>query len=114
MKAKKEGNNVLSDGFKLAANSVYGKSNDINSFLYDPKFTMQITLNGQLLLTMLAENLVNKLINVQVLQINTDGITVRIPRTEVELYYDICKQWEKITSLQLEYVEYSKMVIRDV
>jgi len=115
MKAKKAGNMVLSDGFKLAANSVYGKSNDINSFLYDPKFTMQITLNGQLLLTMLAETLVNAFgTKMQVLQINTDGITVKIPREFVSAYYALCRLWEYQTKLNLEYVEYSKMVIRDV
>ena len=55
--AKKAGNTVLADGFKLAANSVYGKSNDIYSWLYDPQYTMATTINGQLLLTMLEEML---------------------------------------------------------
>jgi hypothetical protein len=116
LEAKKAKNTVLADGFKLAANSVYGKSNDINSFLYDPKFTMCITLNGQLLLTMLAEELVDKIKNMIVLQINTDGITLKIPNNQesINTYYNICKNWEQQTKLQLEYVEYSKMVIRDV
>lgn len=114
MKAKKAGNMVLSDGFKLAANSVYGKSNDVNSFLYDPKFTMQITLNGQLLLTMLAEELVDTIKDLIVLQINTDGITIKLPRKALDYYYGVCKNWELNTKLNLEYVEYSKMVIRDV
>ena len=116
LEAKSEGNMVLSDGFKLAANSVYGKSNDINSFLYDPKFTMCITLNGQLLLTMLAEELVDRIKDMTVLQINTDGITLKIPNNQhsINAYYNICKNWEQQTKLQLEYVEYSKMVIRDV
>lgn len=113
LQAKKEGNMVLSDGFKLAANSVYGKSNDKHSFLYDPKFTMAITVNGQLLLTKLAEYLTN-IPESMVIQINTDGITMKIPRNHEQVYYDICKEWEKETKLQLEYVEYSKMVIGDV
>lgn len=113
LKAKKEGNSVLSDGFKLAANSVYGKSNDENSFLYDPQFTMAITINGQLLLTKLSEYLIN-IPNSTILQINTDGITMKIPRNHLEVYYDICKHWENETKLKLEYVEYNKMIIRDV
>ena len=40
---------------KLALNGVYGDSNNRFSVFYDPLFTMQITLNGQLLLCMLAE-----------------------------------------------------------
>ena len=114
LKAKKEGNMVLSDGFKLAANSVYGKSNDINSFLYDPQFTMAITVNGQLLLSMLADWLTDSIDDLTVLQINTDGITIRINKKVVDTYYKICKEWEIKTKLTLEYVEYSKMIIGDV
>ena len=35
--------------YKLILNSTYGLTGDENSFLYDPKMTMQITINGQLL-----------------------------------------------------------------
>ena len=42
---------------KLALNGVYGKSNDKFSIFYDPKFTMSVTLTGQLALAMLAERL---------------------------------------------------------
>lgn len=113
-KAKNAGQSTLSDGLKLSANSVYGKSNDINSFLYDPKFTMQITLNGQLLLTRLAEMFADQLYKCTILQINTDGITVRIPKKEIEQYYAICKEWEKWANLDLEFAEYKKMWIADV
>lgn len=114
LKAKKAGDMAISDALKLSANSVYGKSNDQHSFLYDPKYTMATTINGQLLLTMLSERLVDQLTDTIVLQINTDGVTLKIPRDQEDLYYSICKQWEKDTNLELEYVKYSKMIIRDV
>lgn len=114
LRAKKAGDISISDALKLSANSVYGKSNDKNSFLYDPKYTMATTINGQLLLTMLAEEFVDNIKNITVLQINTDGITVKIPKSEEDKYYKICQKWEELTKLSLEYVEYSKMVIRDV
>ena len=41
--------------YKIILNSTYGLSNDKNSFLYDPEFTMRITINGQLTLMMLYE-----------------------------------------------------------
>jgi hypothetical protein len=115
IEAKANKNLVLSDGLKLSANSVYGKSNDINSFLYDPKYTMQITLNGQLLLTMLAEQL-TKIPNMTILQINTDGITCKIPNNQrsINMYYNICNRWQEFSKLTLEYAEYSKMIIADV
>ena len=111
--AKKEGNKVLADGFKLAANSVYGKSNDVYSWLYDPQYTMATTINGQLLLTMLAEMLM-EIDDSKLIQINTDGLTMRIPRYKGTQYFEICEKWMKITNLELEYVKYSKMIIFDV
>ena len=111
--AKKEGNKVLADGFKLAANSVYGKSNDVYSWLYDPQYTMATTINGQLLLTMLAEMLM-EIDDSKLIQINTDGLTMKIHRDDINQYYEICNKWMKITKLELEYVEYSKMIIFDV
>lgn len=113
-KAKKDkGNKSIVEGFKQSANSVYGKSNDIYSWMYDPLYTMQTTINGQLMLTMLAESLL-EIKNINLIQINTDGLTVKIPKDQVELYYQKCKEWEKITNLQLEFVEYKKMIILDV
>ena len=114
LRAKAAGEMSISDALKLSANSVYGKSNEATSFLYDPKYTMATTINGQLLLTKLAEMLVNVLAGTTVLQINTDGITLKIPRELQDLYFAICKDWESITNLELEYVEYDKMIIRDV
>lgn len=112
--AKRAGNMSISDALKLSLNSVYGKSNEATSFLYDPMYTLKTTINGQLMLSMLAERLVLNIADMTVLQINTDGITVRINRNDVQKYYDICKLWSHYTHLELEYVDYSKMIIRDV
>lgn len=105
---------IMADGFKLSANSVYGKSNDKHSFLKDPMYTMKTTINGQLMLAMLAERLVDKIDDLTILQVNTDGITVRIKKDAVSLYQSICADWERDTKLTLEYVDYQKMWIRDV
>jgi hypothetical protein len=101
-------------GLKLALNGVYGKSNSIHSPFFDPKYTMAITINGQLLLCMLAEKIVDEIENVTVLQINTDGLTVRLKRKDADKLSEIKKRWEKFTRLNLENNFYSKMIIRDV
>lgn len=98
---------------KLALNATYGKSNSQFSKLFAPLYTMTITINGQLLLTMLAEELMN-IPDSQILMINTDGLEIKIPREYESLYNDICKKWEAITKLDLEYVDYNKMVIANV
>lgn len=106
-------NASIIEGFKEAANATYGNSNSIFSWLYDPEYTMKTTFNGQLMLSMLAESLLD-LDNTRLIQINTDGLTILIKKSLIGIYYDICNNWMKITNLELEYAEYSKMIIRDV
>lgn len=114
LEAKKNGDKVMADGFKLSANSVYGKSNSEYSFLCDPLYTLKTTLAGQLALCMLTEMLMTRVPNLLMLQVNTDGITVKIPVEHQMLYWEICQEWEAKTNLVLEYVAYSQMIIRDV
>lgn len=104
----------LNGTLKLAMNGVYGDSNNVHSEgFYDPKYTMTITINGQLLLTMLAERLVLHC-GCQVVQINTDGMTVLLPDTHAEQYAAALTWWQDLTALKLEEVEYGSMFIRDV
>jgi len=100
--------------YKIILNSTYGLSNDANSFLYDPEFTMKITINGQLSLTMLYEMLTEGIPGAIPLMQNTDGLETMIPRKYVDKYMEICKEWEKITSLELEHGAYQKLVLGDV
>lgn len=98
---------------KLALNSVYGDSNNQYSVFYDPAYTMKITLNGQLSLCLLAERLM-QIEGLKMIAVNTDGLTVALVRDTKSQYDNICKEWEEHVGLQLEFVEYTKMYIRDV
>lgn len=98
---------------KLALNGVYGDSNNKYSPFYDPQYTMSITINGQLLLCLLAEHLID-IPGLEMIQINTDGLTVRCPRVYVDHMKTVCKWWEDFTCLELESAVYSRMFIRDV
>lgn len=98
---------------KLALNGVFGDSNNVYSAFYDPLYTMKITVNGQLLLCMLAENLL-RIPGLQLIQINTDGLTVKMPRNVEHLYNEVCDWWQKFTLMDLEFADYSRMFIRDV
>jgi len=100
--------------FKIVLNSTYGLSKNKYSFLYDPEFTFRITVNGQLLLSMLYERVMMKIPGAQPLMQNTDGLEFLIDEEHEPLFYEICKEWEILTKLQLETVEYSKMIIGDV
>jgi len=100
--------------YKLILNSTYGLTGDENSFLYDPRMTMQITINGQLSLSMLYEMICEQIPEAIPLMQNTDGLETMIPTAAVSKYLDICTIWENITKLSLEHDQYKKMIIRDV
>lgn len=101
-------------GIKAALNIVYGKSNEVYSPFYDPQYTMTITINGQLMICMLSEAIVDKIDDITLLQVNTDGLTIKIKREFLSKLDEIIKEWERITKLSLEKAEYDKMVINNV
>jgi hypothetical protein len=98
---------------KLALNGVYGDSNNQFSVFYDPLYTMTITLNGQLLLCLLAEGLMT-IPGLRLIQVNTDGLTVLVPRSH-KIMVDLARMaWQERTGLNLEEAIYKAMMIRDV
>lgn len=109
--SKKDPLNYL---FKIILNSTYGLSKERNSFLYDPELTFRITVNGQLQLAMLYEMLATRIPGAQPLMQNTDGLEFLLDEQYEDLFFEICKEWEQMTNLQLETVKYDKMIIGDV
>ena len=99
--------------YKIILNGSYGKFGDEYSFLYDKKVMNQICINGQLLIAMLCERL-SFIDSVTIIQANTDGVTIKVKKSKRNEVEDTCKRWEKLTSLELEYAEYKKMVINNV
>ncbi|MGL4203784.1 MAG: hypothetical protein ACRCTT_20355, partial [Enterobacter roggenkampii] len=80
---------------------------------YDPMYTMKITINGQLSLCMLVEQLI-KVPGLRMIQCNTDGITFHCPIEYVDHAHNLRLWWEQLTKLELEEVRYSRFFIRDV
>lgn len=104
---------VEANSIKLGGNSVYGNSNNKYSPFYDPQYTMTVTINGQLMLCMLAEQLA-EVPTLQMIQINTDGMTYVVHRDYLDLTKQIENWWEQLTALELEEQFYTRMWIRDV
>lgn len=100
--------------YKIILNSTYGLSNDKHSFLYDPEFTMRITINGQLSLMMLYERVTEEIPGAVPIMQNTDGIEMMIPKQYKDKYLQICKEWEQLTKLELEHDQYQKLIVPDV
>lgn len=108
--AKGTGENLA---IKLGLNATYGNSNSKYSPFYDPKYTMSITINGQLSLCMLMERLI-AVCGVQLIQANTDGFTVKVKKDMIERMKEHVSRWEKVTGLTMESANYSKMFVADV
>ena len=106
--------NPMNYVYKIILNSTFGLSNDVNSFFYDPELFCKITINGQLTLMMLYEQIMERIPGAVALLQNTDGVETIIPREHVDLYMEICKEWEDQTSLNLEHDKYQKLVLADV
>ena len=106
--------NPMNYVYKIILNSTFGLSNDENSFFYDPELCMRITINGQLSLMMLYEQIMERIPGAIALLQNTDGVETIIPKAFYDEYMLICEEWEKKTNLNLEHDEYQKMVIGDV
>jgi hypothetical protein len=104
---------VLAYILKIAANAAYGLTKSRYSWLYDPKLTTYICVSGQLYLLMLMEAL-ERHSDCIVVYSNTDGLTVKVPRSQTSLFYAICDRWMKYTKFELEFVKYKRMIIRDV
>lgn len=99
--------------FKFALNAIFGDSGNRHSKFRDVAFMLGITINGQLLLCMLAEAFLD-VPGLQVIQANTDGLTVRYPRRERPRVGEIIAWWQHGTALKLEHKFYRFMHIRDV
>ena len=113
MKGKDEGDFETVDGIKLALNGyLYGNSNNDHSFMKDPQFMMSICINGQLLLTMIAEQCM--LHDIQVIQVNTDGVMVRCHKNKRNILDKITDDWMELTKLKLDYDYFDLVVQRDV
>ncbi len=113
-KKGEKGDKAIVDGFKEAANATFGNSNNKHSWLQDPGYLVQTTVNGQLLISMAVEKLLSGLTKPQLLQTNTDGLTLRFKRSEMEKFKKICSDWEKLTGLSWEFAEYKAVHTFDV
>lgn len=104
----------INNALKLAGNGgAFGKSNDKHSVIYDPKYFLTVTINGQLMVCMLIEQLL-KLPGLEVIQANTDGITIHCPHEWLPHFREICNWWSRHTCLTLEETIYNAMWVRDV
>lgn len=97
---------------KLAVNSVYGKSSDMQSWIYDRQLTMFTTITGELSLMMLIEQY--ELNDIHVISANTDGVTIKVKKDLIPMMHQLNSWWCNITQYELERTDYSKIIFSTV
>lgn len=112
LKAAGQGKMAKAEVYKLILNSYVGKFLSEFSILYDPLCNLEVTLAGQLYILNLIEMLT--LTGVQVISANTDGVTSKIKKTDVDKYYAMVNQWAVDNEFEVEYAQYKEYHRRDV
>ena len=97
---------------KLAVNAAYGKTSDMQSWMYDKKVTLFTTLTGELTLLMLIEKY--ELNDIHVISANTDGVTIMIHKDKLSKMEEINKWWCALKGYELERTDYKKIIFSTV
>ena len=100
LEAKRSGNKIVDATLKLSLNGLSGNLQSQFSWCYSPKTAVTMRINGQLMLLMLAEA-VNEL-GGYIFNTNTDGLYVKVKKSQYDDLQEIVRWWEKKTKLILE------------
>lgn len=100
IEAKHNGDKIKDSTLKLALNGLSGNLQNEHNFCYSTFAAMQIRINGQLLLLMLAEKLVE--LGCRIVQANTDGLFILLKKSIYDKVNNVCREWEQLTKLTLE------------
>lgn len=98
--AKRAGNKLKNETYKLAINGLTGNLQSPYSWVYDPRMVLTIRMNGQLMLLMYIEKLVK--IGARILNSNTDGVFFMIEKSKEAQLQSIVDWWQNLTHLELE------------
>lgn len=110
--AKENKELAKAEGLKTTLNSSWGKYNNEHFWLYDPLQAFRITVNGQLYIISLIEDLI--IHGFDVISCNTDGVTTKVKKDHKQEYYDICNKWSIKNNFKLEYNYYSIYARKDI
>ena len=98
--AKHSGQELKNLALKLVLNSVTGKMQQETSWLYDPKSVFKIRINGQLVLLMLADILLQY--GCEIIQVNTDGVMFIAKKDRESDIMESVSELEQLTKLSFE------------
>lgn len=114
MAAKAAGDKATANALKLVCNTTYGCLLNQYNALYDPLMGRSVCISGQLYLLELAEHCFKDIPNLEIVQLNTDGIMVKCPAEQLDALDAICEEWQNRTHFDLETDSVVKIAQKDV
>ena len=114
MKAKADGDKATANALKLVCNTTYGCLLNKYNDLYDPLMGRSVCISGQLYLLELSEHLHEKIPNLKIVQLNTDGVMVEFDDEFYNDVIEITKEWEQRTGFDLEEDKVARIAQKDV
>lgn len=114
MKAKASGDKATANALKLVVNTTYGAMLNQYNDLYDPLMGRSVCISGQLYLLELAEHLYKDLPDLQIVQLNTDGIMIEFDDSQYEQVKAIVDEWQERTGFELEEDKIIQIAQKDV
>jgi len=100
IQAKHSGQKQKNLALKLTLNSVTGKMQQETSWMYDPYSVFKIRINGQLILLMLADLLLQH--SCEIVQVNTDGVMFIAKKAYKDAIMESVAKLEQLTKLSFE------------
>lgn len=104
IEAKHNHRALESDVLKYALNAVTGKMQQETSWMYDPFTVFKIRINGQLVLLMLVDRLLE--LGCKIVQVNTDGVMYVAKKTVRNRVQEAISDIEQLTQLTFESDDY--------
>ena len=104
IEAKRTGQEIKNLFLKIVLNSPTGKMQQEVSWMYDPFNVFKIRINGQLILLMLVDRLLE--LGCEIIQVNTDGVVYRAKNNFKDGIERAIREVEQITQLGFEVDEY--------
>jgi hypothetical protein len=114
LEAKHNGDKRTAKTLKNPLNVTSGAMDQPTNDLYDPRNARSMRISGQLFLTELVVELLEKCSTLKLLNFNTDGLMYSVDTVELPLVDSICAAWEQRTKFELETDNIKSCYIKDV
>lgn len=104
----------LNKAYKDCLNSLIGYTKSVHSAFFDYRFFYSVTVNGQLILINLVEEIQDKYEEVYPIMVNTDGGELYIKKQDLQGILNLIAEFGKRFGLNFECSTYYKLIVKNV